>query len=124
MQTSDSDQKAEDSPDLLMTQNMMKSILSEIKSIPEQLISLPNRAYMPNNFNLEMVNVLEKHAMNMVIDPEYVDSLKLKIEEENEEQTPKDANNIKLSATFNINPHDDGKSWEVGIWYFLASSLF
>lgn len=116
MQTSDSDQKAEDSPDLLMTQNMMKSILSEIKSIPEQLISLPNRAYMPDNFNLEMVNVLEKHAMNMVIDPEYVDSLKLKIEEENEEQTPKDANNIKLSATFNINQHDDdGKSWEIGI---------
>ena len=93
----------------------MKSILSEIKSIPEQLISLPNRAYMPDNFNLEMVNVLEKHAMNMVIDPEYVDSLKLQIEEENEDQTPKDANNIKLSATFNINPHDDGKSWEVGI---------
>ena len=71
---------------LTMTQNMMKQLKSDIQNIPIELIELPENAYRPDNLNLEVVGVLEKHSLNMMLDPKYIETLKKK-EREKEEET-------------------------------------
>ena len=71
--------------ELPSTQNIMDQLRLEIKNVPDELISLPESAYRANNFNVEMVQVLEKKSLQLSLDPGYLERLKEKYKDVDED---------------------------------------
>ena len=61
----------------------MNQLKQDISSIPHEIISLPKKAYRPDNFNLELPEILKRQSLNMIFDPKFVNNLEVKQREEN-----------------------------------------
>lgn len=93
-----------------MTASVMQQLIQDIKTIPKELITVPEKAYRPDNFNLEVVDVLQKHSEQLQLDPGYINKLKHKFSQEDQsepEPTPQKSfhteQDHKESGTWNLN---------------------
>jgi hypothetical protein len=94
----------------------MDQIEREVKQIPFELISLPNKAYMPGNFNLELIDTLQKHSLNLRDDPNYIDYLN-NLNSKNDEEgvvKPKIDSKPRISVTYDLEADLDPKLFDHG----------